>query len=181
MKSVACSKLPLLSCELLDPENAVNIMLTYHAILTLRFCGTDNPDNAKQLLESGVATSPAECRAFLDLLKSRLKEAGEKERGGGPGGGGNHLGGYEIGRTIGGPLGASDPAGTPLRGSGAVPIPSFPVGTPGPVSRPGASQAGAPAPIYYTAPPRNHAPPPPQRYLPSGPDNCGHGPGAACR
>jgi hypothetical protein len=71
LKTVGCSALPMGACELLDSENARNLMLTHRAVLTSKFCGTINFQAAKQLVQMGNAPRPAECRTLLELLEAR--------------------------------------------------------------------------------------------------------------
>jgi hypothetical protein len=56
------------ACELLNAENARNILLTHRAVLSSKFCGTIHFQSARQLLDLGDAPSPNECRALLDLV-----------------------------------------------------------------------------------------------------------------
>lgn len=83
LRSVGCSVLPMGTCDLLNADNARNIMLTHRAILASHFCGTTNFNAAKQLLQLGDATNPDECRALLDrdlLFEQRPPIAGEQEQ-----------------------------------------------------------------------------------------------------
>jgi hypothetical protein len=67
LKSVGCSKLPMGTCEFLNPDNARNIMLTWNAVIFMGICGTSNPHDAKQLLDNDAAADPAACRELLGM------------------------------------------------------------------------------------------------------------------
>lgn len=70
VKAVACSFVPIGTCELVgDAEDARNVLLTHRAVLSSKFCGTINFASARQMLNIGDAPMPSECRALLDLLK----------------------------------------------------------------------------------------------------------------
>jgi hypothetical protein len=65
LQTIGCSQLPLGTCELLNPGNAENILLTYRSLLASKLCGSSNFQEAKQLLEIGDATDPTGCNTLL--------------------------------------------------------------------------------------------------------------------
>lgn len=65
LKEVGCSQLPFQACDVLDRDNAVNILRAYQALLVNKNCGTGNIEAAKQLLEIDSALDPDRCRAVL--------------------------------------------------------------------------------------------------------------------
>lgn len=64
---VGCSNLPMGTCEMLDADNARNILRTHRSVLSSKFCGSANFNVARQLLESGMADQPNECGELLRL------------------------------------------------------------------------------------------------------------------
>ncbi len=68
METVACSRLQTGACELLNAENARNILLTHRAVLSMRLCGSGNFNTARVALETEFAPSLAECRELLQII-----------------------------------------------------------------------------------------------------------------
>lgn len=65
LKEVGCTQLPFQACEVLDPDNAVNVLKTYETLLVNKYCGTGNVNAAKQLVEIEMALDNDRCRAVL--------------------------------------------------------------------------------------------------------------------
>jgi hypothetical protein len=65
LEAVGCTRLPMGACELLDAQNAQNILDTYKATLSERFCGTRNLNAARIMLETEQATNLTECARFI--------------------------------------------------------------------------------------------------------------------
>jgi len=68
LKSAGCTQLPMGTCDMLDADNAQNIMTTYRAVLLSKFCGSINVNEARQMLASDNAADPAECRELLSVM-----------------------------------------------------------------------------------------------------------------
>lgn len=69
-KTVACSQLPVGTCEFLNAENARNLRRALAAALTQRYCGSMNFSAAKGMLDIGEAPDPEKCRKILSLRSS---------------------------------------------------------------------------------------------------------------
>lgn len=70
LKRVACGLLHSdIQCDFLSAENARNILNAKLALLSQKVCGSINRSEAKQLLDTGNALYPKECKELLELTK----------------------------------------------------------------------------------------------------------------
>ena len=68
-QTVTCSSLPWGTCEFLDAENVRNLRRAYALALTQRYCGSQNTNQARALLEGGYAFEPDKCDKILSILE----------------------------------------------------------------------------------------------------------------
>jgi len=69
LQNVACSQLPMATCEALDAGNARNILNLNRFLLLRKFCGYSNFNEARQELETNPEAVSPECRQLLDITK----------------------------------------------------------------------------------------------------------------
>ena len=68
-KTVACSQLPLGTCEFLNAENARNISRAWAAARASGWCNSSNFSQARQLLDGGYGVpNPTKCRKLLNAI-----------------------------------------------------------------------------------------------------------------
>ena len=77
LEAVGCSQLPIGTCELLNADNAVNILATHRAALRQRYCGTMNASQARALV--GMGTVSGHCRTLLELA-GEVQPSGPDQR-----------------------------------------------------------------------------------------------------
>jgi hypothetical protein len=56
---------PFKGCDVLDENNAINVLKTSQALLVNRYCGYGSIEAAKQAVEIDAALEPERCRIIL--------------------------------------------------------------------------------------------------------------------
>jgi hypothetical protein len=153
--SVACSRLPMLACELLDPETARNIGTINVIAHANRLCGkpTVHPHEMRFAADEGLAPEPHACRHLANDVERRQRGAALQNPAPAP----------QRAPVNPPPAPAMQPPANVIPGPMVPPAP----GTPGPHVRPWGNtptQAPSPTPLppaNQTVPPASAQPMPP--------------------
>lgn len=65
LKEVVCLQIPLAGCDVLDRDNAINVLRASQAVLVNKYCGTGNIQAAKQMVETETSLDNDRCRSVL--------------------------------------------------------------------------------------------------------------------